>query len=116
MSSALQHVREICENKREIVADLAAEPVVLGVKEMYADYREYCSDEGIQSKFQVKQSVYKEKLIEDLGLEYKQHRVEKGRITGFLLNYEQLDLAFQKALKIKSSIFERELPDEIAKH
>lgn len=64
----------------------------------------------------MKQSVYKEKLIEDLGLEYKQHRVEKGRITGFLLNYEQLDLAFQKALKIKSSIFERELPDEIAEH
>lgn len=40
MSSALQHVREICENKREIVTDLAAEPVVLAVKEMYADYRE----------------------------------------------------------------------------
>jgi len=113
MSSALQHVREICENRRPNVAtDL--DTFVVGVKDLYADYRNFCSEEGIQAKFVMKQCYYKEKLIEDLGLEYKQHRINGDRITGFLLDYEELELAFQKALKIKAFAFERDLPDERA--
>ncbi len=84
------------------------------MKTLYDDYRAFCVDEGIQNKFVLKQIRYKEQIIDDLKLPYKQHYVEQGRLTGFLLDYEKLQPAIGKATKIKDFIFEREEVEEQA--
>jgi hypothetical protein len=109
-NTALKHIQEICENKRlQFCTNLVEE--VFKVKPLYADYRAYCIESGVQPKFLFKESAYKEKLIDELGLEYKQFGTRGGRVTGFLLNYEDLNLAYQK---LNYSAFKREELDEEA--
>jgi len=102
MPSALKHVCDIVESSRDVRGLLKSDWVtaVLPVKAMYDDYRSWCMEEGLQLQYQLKQSRYKEQLIEDLGLHWSQHRTPEGRVTGFLLVRDELEAAMAKATKI----------------
>jgi hypothetical protein len=105
LSSSLEHIRQICEDKRPLSLKKGLN-VVYSMSDLYNDYREFCRETGIKDRYAVIQKRYKERLTEDLNIKYGKFTIDDGRVTGFDLNYDQIDEAFQKHLKISKSIFE----------
>lgn len=104
LRSPLQHVIDICEGQRDDVVIARGGSCNIGVKELYADYQAWSTEQGI--KYDYKQLKYKDMLINELGISYCKH----GGKWVMELDYDSIDKAFQKILKTKKSIFSEEKP------
>jgi hypothetical protein len=108
MDTALQHIQDMCENKRAALPMEKTGAVVYpvrtlkpGVVTLYSDFREYCRETGITIIMQEKKYIQAlAKLsIPGSSFESKQYNSLPGRPRGYLLEFNDIQRRFQLHLK-----------------
>ena len=106
MSVVLEHIKAIVEGERRIKID---DCQAFGITTLYADFKDYCDEIGIQKTYVKKRRSYQDE-IEALGLEYKRHNTnedEPERIMSFWFEIDDLEARFQSAIGLATFKFDR---------
>jgi len=106
LSVVLEHIKAIVEGEREI--KVPADGQAFGIKTLYADFKAYCDEIGIQKTYTKGQKAYKDEIEQALGLEYKRHNTtgdEPERIMSFWFEIDDLEKRFQDAVGLKTFKF-----------
>lgn len=103
----LEHIKAIVEGDRKLI-QLPAEGQAYGIKTLYADFKNYSDEIGIQKAYVKKQHTYKDEIEQALELEYKRHDTtgdEPERIMSFWFEIKDLEPRFQTAVGLKTFKF-----------
>lgn len=109
MNVVMEHVKAIVEGERTIKLPAAGQ--AFGLTTLYADFKNYCDEIGIQKAYVNKRKTYQSEIEQSLELEYKRHDTtdeEPERIMSFWFEIDDLEKRFQTAVGVKTFKFERE--------
>jgi hypothetical protein len=111
LTTCQQHLRAVCEGKRPF-GKITSEGEVIPHKDLFADYRIWCAEEGIQGKFM---KIGKNYTIDLVAMGMKapiQHTLSTGRLRGWHIVTEDIDCLFKRHLNMNRSILEMSDEDE----
>jgi len=106
MNVVLEHIKAIVEGERTITIPAGGQ--AFGIKTLYADFKLYCDEIGIQKTYTKGQKAYKDEIEQALALEYKRHDTnedEPQRIMSFWFEIDDLEKRFQDAVGLKTFKF-----------